>query len=223
MLRKAILIFVGIILASCGFSSEEVRYRLTVEVDTPDGLKSGSSVMGFKISPGFPQSYSPSFRGEAVAVDLGSRGILFLTLTSRVAMFPENVFRRTGLFASLPKDEQNDRISLLNFLADQPGTKAALECAPPYYDAECPSFVRFRDISNPMSVEKVDRKHLAASFGPGVHLKRVSIEITDDDVTEGIQKKLLWLDRLEGNYLHGGSTSVGAPLGLNVNDFMSTI
>lgn len=178
--------------------------------------------MGFKISPGFPQSYSSSFRGEAVAVDMGSRGTLFLTLTSSVRMFPENVFRRTGLFASLPKEEQSDRISLLNFLADQPGAKAALECAAPY-NGECPYFVRFRDISDPMSVEEVDPKNLAASFGPGVHLRRVSIEITDDDITKGIRKKLLWLDRLEGNYLNGGSTSRGSALGLDGTDFTSGI
>jgi hypothetical protein len=31
-------------------------------------------------------------------------------------------------------------------------------------------------------------------FGPEVHFKRIWIEMTDDPVTRGIEKKLLWWD-----------------------------
>ena len=52
--------------------------------------------------------------------------------------------------------------------------------------------VRFGDIKNPETVERVDRNDLAKSFGPGVSSKRATIEITDDPVTTGIEQRLPW-------------------------------
>lgn len=219
MSLKPFLIFVGVFLSSCGFSSEEVRYRVKIEVKTPEGVKSGSSVMAFKIAPGFPQAYSPTFRGDAVAVNLGHRGVLFMTLSDITAMLPENVFRRTGLLYEMPKEDQSDRVKILNFLSEQVGAKAEIQCVRKPFNAECLSFVRFRDINNPMSVEAVERENLAASFGYGVRMQKMMIEITDDDVTTGIEEKLPWFRQIKGGYLHGGSTSQGAPLGLDGSNF----
>jgi hypothetical protein len=53
--------------------------------------------------------------------------------------------------------------------------------------------VRFRDIADPTSVEKVDPDNLAASFGEGVKLRRITVQLTDDPVTTGIEKRLGWL------------------------------
>jgi hypothetical protein len=39
-------------------------------------------------------------------------------------------------------------------------------------------------------VQRVDPANLAASFGPGIRLKRITVEVTDDDVTTGIEKRL---------------------------------
>ncbi len=219
MSLKMISLFAGILLSSCAFSSDEVRYRLTLEVDTPEGRKSGSSVMAFSLQPGFPQSYSPTFRAEAVAVELGKRGTLFMTISDITAMLPENVFRRIGLLEKMPKEDRVDRVKILEFLAGQVGEKAEVQCVRKPFNAECQSFVRFRDINNPMSVEEVSAGNLSASFGNGVRMHRMMIEITDDDVTTGIEKKLPWLNALNGRYLHGGSTTMGAPLGLSVMDF----
>lgn len=71
-----------------------------------------------------------------------------------------------------------------------------------------PMFVRFRDLSDPTSVEKVDSQDFAASFGEGVKLKRVWIEMTDDSVTKsGIRNKVPRLNKLNGGYLHSGNFS----------------
>ncbi len=193
----------GLLASSCGFSSDEVRYRLTVEVETPEGLKSGSGVMGFQLAPGFPQSYAPSFRGEAIAVDLGSRGTLFMILTGRsedghpsggfIEMLPENAFRRVGVTRELERDNAGDRIETLNFLSKKVGLTANLECSYSPFNPECPFFVRFRDDDAPMSVEAVDPNDLASSFGNGVKIRLINIEITDDDVSTGIEKRLKWI------------------------------
>jgi hypothetical protein len=68
-----------------------------------------------------------------------------------------------------------------------------------------PLLVRFRDISDPKTVEKVDPANLAASFGAGVKLTRATIEtvpsgywpfnlfgIGGSPVTRGIEARLPW-------------------------------
>lgn len=183
-------IIAGLFTSACGFSSDEVRYRLTVEVETPEGLKTGSSVMGFKLARGFPQPYQSSFRGEAVAVDLGQRGQLFMLL-GKTAMLPEYVFRRTGLLSGMPKEKRSNRMEILDFLADQVGVEADLQLSRP---VEIQRFVRFRDINNPATVEEVDPQNLAVTYGKGVALRRISIEITDKYEPSGIEKHFIWWD-----------------------------
>ena len=52
-------------------------------------------------------------------------------------------------------------------------------------DYQYPMLVTFEDITDPASVRLVDPADLAASFGPGVRLKSVVLEVTDEPVTEG--------------------------------------
>lgn len=55
--------------------------------------------------------------------------------------------------------------------------------------------VTFNDVSDPATVRKVDPDNLAASFGPGVALNGVSLEITDEVANEGqIERVLGWLE-----------------------------
>lgn len=64
-----------------------------------------------------------------------------------------------------------------------------------------PVFLRFRDIKDRTTVERVDPDNLAKSFGPGVRLVRVTIEITDEPVTQGTTKVPPWLSRKSVGYL----------------------
>ncbi|MEL7319855.1 MAG: hypothetical protein AAFN04_14585, partial [Pseudomonadota bacterium] len=81
----------ALLLGSCGLADDKApdyRYRLTVEVDTPEGLKMGSSVIEVKqtlMRPGSsPRSrgVSRKVRGEAVAVDLPGGKTLYALLRS---------------------------------------------------------------------------------------------------------------------------------------------
>jgi hypothetical protein len=58
---------------------------------------------------------------------------------------------------------------------------------------DLPMLVRFRDLNDPASVERVDPADLAASFGAGVKLEGINIEITDQPVTHGIEAILPWI------------------------------
>jgi hypothetical protein len=72
--------------------------------------------------------------------------------------------------------------------------------------------VRFGDLRDPRSVEKVDPGNLAASFGPGFALRRITVQLTEDDVTTGIGKRLGWLGTSVQGYLDGQFTGGGPAL-----------
>lgn len=60
------------------------RYKITVEIETPEGIKTGSAVREVRISNNLAKYVNPDVRsltyrviGEAVSIDLGEHGILF--------------------------------------------------------------------------------------------------------------------------------------------------
>ena len=65
-------------------------------------------------------------------------------------------------------------------------------------EGQYPMLVTFGDIADPASVRLVDPGDLAASFGAGVRLKAVTLEVTREEVTEGVVEGLLgWITRAE--------------------------
>lgn len=74
------------VLSGCGFSSNPTyRFKMTIEVDTPQGVKTGSSVYEVEttgsrdlVAGGKGSRFT--LRGEAVAVDLGDGRTLFALL-----------------------------------------------------------------------------------------------------------------------------------------------
>ena len=79
--------------------------------------------------------------------------------------------------------------------------------------------VRFKDINDPKSVEKVD----PASIG----VKRIVLETTSDDVTTGIQKILTWLPSQRGTFVRRLTVPdpTNPPLAANLttHDFSSEV
>jgi hypothetical protein len=176
------------------YPSSTLRAKLIVEIETPEGLKVGSSVqqLTFKLEPcPLCNSSGPVLRryvrGEAVVVDLGSRGVLFALLRGDSSPDPITPHIVMTALAKLNKNEEwatAEVVRRLRYVSGKAEVPADLMF----------SFVRFRDISDPKSVERVDPNNLAASFGPGAKLVKATIEITSDTVTTGIEKKLPWLN-----------------------------
>lgn len=50
--------------------------------------------------------------------------------------------------------------------------------------------VTFRDRNDPKSVVKVDSDNMAATFGAGVELRRMTVERTEDDIIWNLDKIL---------------------------------
>jgi hypothetical protein len=203
----AAILIVGFVVWGFLYPSGSWRYRLTIEVETPEGTKSGSSVVEVRVAD-VPKltpemGASISVRGEAVAVDLGVRGVLFALLSKQefhdyspyivYLMFPHG--RNNGGHYDAQRIEFYSKL-----FAGGQGTKHDVPID------KLPTLVRFRDINDPMTVELVDPNNLAKSLGEGVRLRSASIEMVDagtwpsaifgisgEPITSEIEKRLVWL------------------------------
>lgn len=186
------------------------RYRLTVEVDTPQGVRRGSSVIEVNVRVAsqweIPSPGALSFRtqGEAVAVDLPGGRTLFALLRSErsVDWAAGALFRVTPRIPYRPdqplpppwNDEFHQRYRMM--LADRSLHVLVPNDPPvgsPITRIDYPMLVTFTDINDPRTVARVDPANLAASFGAGYRLNRITVQLTDDPVTTGIERRLGWL------------------------------
>lgn len=175
------------------------NYKMTVTVKTPEGIKTGSSV--YKVTEGLLPN--ETYRGEAVIVDLGKRGMLLAAMngvdgySDYEFIITHNVFPLRGKTAA--------------------GKEVHLEVE------QYPLLVYFRDAKDPKSVERVLEvssngkwpRHLSLTadhteeiFGKGVKIEDVTLAVTDDPMTTGIVRFLPWLPNyydtnLNGNPLFG--------------------
>ncbi len=212
---------VSLLLAGCGEQYPTYRYRMTVEVDTPQGLRSGSSVIEVRTDQG-PRFPGPEaggvksrIRGEAVAVDL-PRGTLFALLQS-----PNGRGAESYAWALLPRpptrgDDAEGRRANYEALGSVQGQA---ELQPENY----PMLVTFRDLADPTSVEAANPADFASVFGPGYALRRIMVRVTDEPVTSTISEQLRWLGsspepRLDRSYR--GSTSPSLDQELAHGDFL---
>ena len=200
-----------VVLGGCGLlsSSYNYRYRITIEVETPQGLRTGSAVQETLVGKSnidlgdLSGKRGMRTRGEAVAVDLPGGKVLF-------ALLPDP----NQTQAVLDPDWKNDWVESAKRISGGDTPRGALAMAPSQQTVHFaeptgyPKLVYFRNIADPTSVEEVDPGNLAASFGPGVRLKRITVQVTNDDVTTGIEKRLGWFDRYYDRHLDGTSASM---------------
>ena len=210
-----VLVF-SLFFVACDDTTPDYRYRLTVEVETPGGLRTGSSVieveqnMGRSAGTGFGKIIMRRVRGEAVAVDLPGGQTLFTLLRSDT----NNEWAETVMQMLAPEiegetfDDEFDNVLMIEGEVQLPRTWPANVVVPER--SAYPLLVTFGDIDDPTSVERVDPDDLVATFGEGVSLKRITVELTDDAVTTEIEERLGWLASLRGTLL---AQPDGKPIG----------
>lgn len=187
ILVAALLILSTLGLSGCG--SYDWHQKMTVEVETSDGVKSGSAVTSvswwenriFKDGA----ALQSAVKGEAVVVDLGHGRYLFALLSHA---------NDSGYIASLAPRIVVDRDQLVWSLESITRAKALSgRLAVP--SKHFPMLATFADINDPKSVKQVDPNNLSATFGAGYALKSITLEISDEAVTEGkVEDVLGWLD-----------------------------
>lgn len=204
MARRTVLgLFVGgtaTLLAGCGPSESRYRQKITIEVETPSGVKKGSSVIEVafaaksKVLEYIPGN-SFSVHGEAVAVDVAPGKTLFALLSqppergSDTSWYQAMLFGdalRAGAISEPPLTLPGHGLDVHRVIGN---SRAKLTLPPQLY----PLLVTFTDLADPKSIERVAPADLAAAFGSGYVLRCIAVEVTDDAVTTGIEKRLATL------------------------------
>lgn len=140
-------------------------------------------------------------RGEAVAVEVLPGRWLFALLSGdadgkgEAGQLVYHAFRLGMNRAATDRSYQSNMADLRAQPLDTP--------APLPLDAY-PLLVTFDDITKPETVREVDPADLSAVFGPGVSLRGMTLEVTEEAVTEGrLEGVLGWLSNTLPNRLDG--------------------
>jgi hypothetical protein len=189
---KILGVIVLVLLGIYGFytiamPSVTMHYKLTLVVDDNGKQYTGYSVVEVyrqdttKVFGSSFGGYGYKVKGEAVAVDLGKKGVLFALLKGDQIRNPEHYgYSEPQAIALRAFSKAGYVIDDLRHL-NQYKPKTNLDFS------LLPMLVRFRDINDPKTVEHVDPYDLEKTFGSGVKLVSAEIEITDSWVTSGIE------------------------------------
>lgn len=185
-------------LYGCAGQAHSYRYRLTVDVETPQGVRTGSTVREIEWIPQGSLSateFTTRQKGEAVAVDLPGGETLFVLM---------DVDGHEAIRAAVGQGAQND----VKMLLDRASADREVYVYPPASalrsrNLSYPRLVRFRDLADPKTAEFVPPDDLASAFGPGVSLKRIALQIVDEPVSNDIPRRLPWRTRFPKGKLNG--------------------
>jgi hypothetical protein len=171
------------------------KYRLTVEVETPEGVKSASAILSVHPDRGYSRHGHTSTRGDAVLVDLGGGKNLIALL----AHLDKSLDFDDINYVALRAYKAAGRNPSFNDMSRMTGTV-------PVTGALIPVLVSFTDLSDPASARNAPPDDLEAALGKGFRLHGVSAEVVPngvwpldfggplgEPVTRGIEAKLPWL------------------------------
>ena len=181
------LLVVPLFLAACwGAKEAEWHQKLTLHLQTPDGPAVFSSVTAMRCEAGYAMDIGGTKvhcreKGEALVAQLGER-YLFVLLAGEQLGY-------RGVFEALIEDGDTyqkywKRIKRAEGRAfDVPRDR-------------WPMFVSFEDVNDPRSVFAVDPGDLAAVFGDGYAVERLTVGVSPDALPEENLKHVLnWIDK----------------------------
>jgi hypothetical protein len=171
------------------------KYRLTVEVETPEGVKTGSSVISVHPDRGYSRKGHTGIKGDAILVDLGG-GKNLVALLAHI----DNTIDLDGMnYLALRAYKAAGRNVSFNEMSRMTG-------AVPLTGALIPVLVTFTELSDPATMRTASPENLEAALGRGFQLHGISAEVVPNGfwpldiggplgvpVTRGIEAKLPWL------------------------------
>lgn len=165
------------------------RQKITVTIETPAGEVSGSAVSEVSWRKQWIRwdgmGWYYDLTGEAVVVEVTPGRYLFALLKGA------GTTEYMGSVAAASISGREGRVidaDLFDEVRDQRDRAAGVIAVPEW---QYPMLVTFADITDPASVQLLDPANLIASFGPGVRLKAVTLEVTDEAVTAGVVESVL--------------------------------
>jgi hypothetical protein len=204
--RSVAVVVAVLSLTGCSTRAESYRYKLTLAVNTPGGVARASSVVEvlFRAVAVPARGVMHQIRGEALYLDLGlGRRPLIALLTKQIHPNAKDVrWSRDGgpnttllarRYDAEVSDDLLDRIAIVSRL------RGAREVGP----ADLPDLATFSDVSDPSSVMEVDPSDLQATLGPNISWNQITLEVTDEPISRGIERKLPWLPAYRSKMLDG--------------------
>jgi len=209
-MRFPLALLAVLALSACA-PSLDYRYRVTVEIDTPEGVRSSSNVIEAQwLDDRYTWWQPPDARnlrmetiGDAVFVDLSQGRHVVATL-----VLGPNEWEDRGIETIVP-----DTLGI-SWFGDFEVFRAAVEAALVHKtvavvpSASLPQLVTFADVNDPWSGRMLhpDSGDFASTFGPGYALRRVTIQlvpvgiwpfnkigISGEPITRSIEERLPFL------------------------------
>lgn len=203
-------------LAACGQPDNSLRYKMTVEVDTPQGVRSGYAIREMVLSTdNIMRPTTGRIRGEAVAVDLPGGRTLFALLIGGDGDvdYAMQIGGRAEVWGKSPAERQAAPVELWPVAPKTLGLNGT---------DPLPMLVTFRDANDPKSVERIDPAKFETYFGTGVNLRRIELQATEERVTTGIGRRFGWWEKYKRERRRlNGSDSV-AVFTNDISDNLST-
>ena len=213
------LIFIAFgLLAACDGKVDAVRYRMTVAVQTPEGVRTGSGVIESgvqKLAVGTVfEGIDYTLKGEAVAVDLPRGKVLVALLTGAQNPYAggEDYFRSVFGNAIGHGAIATPRLPQRFGGAEWVEEHAALRTIKPGLTLpaeDYPLLVTFGDPADPNTVRRVAPDDLASAFGPGYALRSVTLKLTDEPVSRVLVKRLPWVPDANKRVTADGGLAAG--------------
>jgi hypothetical protein len=174
------------------------KYRLAVEVETPEGVKSAAGVLSVHPDRGYSRHGSTLTKGDAVWVDLGGGK----NLVALLAHIDDKGLELDGMnFVALRAFNAAGRKTTFNAMNQMTGTA-------PVTATLIPVLAAFSDVGDPATMRVVKPDDLEATYGKGFGLRGVTVEAVPngiwpldfggplgEPVTRGIEAKLPWWSR----------------------------
>jgi hypothetical protein len=207
-MRMIVVAAMSFCVVGCG-RVESYRYKLTLAVNTPDGVKRGSGVAEMEFfDVGIPaRGTMHKLTGEAIYLDLGpGRRPLIALLTHhfhskdvRVDPWVQDGGPTEHLLERLYGLKYAYPMTLLGYVSQIARMRGAHEISP----NDLPNLVTFADINDPKTVMEIDPNDLQATLGAGVSWNKITFEITDEPITKAIVRKLPWIPAHQSGMLDG--------------------
>lgn len=195
------------------------KYRLTVEVTTPGGIRTGSGILAVVPDRGYSRGGRTTMRGEAVFVDLGhGKNLVALLAHRQDAKLDLDDINYVALRAY--GAARGNRVSF-NELNRQTGVV-------PVQGDLVPVLVSFGDPADPGTARLVAGDHADAVLGDGYAIRGLNAEVVPnglwpidfggvlgEPVTRGIEAKLPWLTA-PGELAATALKAAGLPVGSEI-------
>lgn len=188
------------------YPSYTYRYKVIVEVETPEGLKTGSSVVevhtnqypGWLILSSSDVASEMKIKGEGTIVDITEGKTLFVLLNGAVSEGRPHALIHSAI--PVPSDEYKNDIRKFNkFYGTLKDARGVLP------KDKYPRMVYFEDINQPISVKKINQENFGEVFGEGVNIKQIIVESTNDELEWKIWERLKWLPDYYGGRKFDGN------------------